>query len=141
MEVTMKYKRAFSAMALLGMAALGLSQEQAKGRRYVATVGQDGIQRVEMTGGSYYFDPAEIVVKVNVPVELIIKKVGGAPHSIALKAPEAGINFETSLGAEPKVIRFTPTKAGKYPFWCTKKAPFSKSHREHGMEGMLEVVE
>jgi len=137
----MKSARIFSAVALLAVASLGLSQEPAKGRRFIAAVGQDGIQRVEMTGGSYYFDPAEIVVKVNVPVELSVKKAGGAPHSIILKAPEAGIDFETSLAAEPKVIKFTPTKAGKYPFWCTKRAPFSKSHREHGMEGLLEVVE
>ena len=138
----MNYARTFSAAALLAFASLLISQEPAKGRRVVATVGQDGIQRVEMIGGSYYFDPAEVVVKVNVPVEISIKKIGSSPHSIVLKAPEAGIDFEMSLGAEPKVIKFTPTKVGKYPFWCTKKAPFSsKSHRDHGMEGILEVVE
>ena len=138
----MKYARIFPVMALLAVASLGLSQEPAKGRRFVATVDQDGVQRVEMIGGSYYFDPAEVVVKVNVPVEISIKKIGSSPHSIYLKAPEAGIDFETSLGTEPKVIRFTPTKVGKYPFWCTKKAPFSsKSHKDKGMEGVLEVVE
>ena len=137
----MRYRRLFSSVAVLAVAALALSQEPAKGRRFVAPTDQDGVQRVEMTGGSYYFDPAEVVVKVNIPVELMVKKTGGAPHSIFLKAPEAGIDFELSLGAEPKTIRFTPTKVGKYPFWCTKRAPFSKSHREHGMEGVLEVVE
>jgi plastocyanin len=137
----MSYRRLFSSAAVLAVAALALSQEPAKGRRFVAPIDQDGVQRVEMTGGSYYFDPAEVVVKVNIPVELIVKKTGGAPHSILLKAPEAGIDFELSLGTEPKTIRFTPTKVGKYPFWCTKRAPFSKSHREHGMEGKLEVVE
>ena len=138
----MKYARVFSAVAVLAVASLGLSQEPAKGRRVVATVGQDGVQRVEMTGGSYYFDPAEVVVKVNVPVEISIKKIGNSPHNIFLKAPEAGIDFKASLGTEPKVIRFTPTKVGKYPFWCTEHAPFSsKSHRDHGMEGVLEVVE
>jgi hypothetical protein len=109
----MRYARLISAVAVLAIATLGLSQEPAKGRRFVATVGQDGIQRVEMIGGSYYFDPAEVVVKVNVPVEISIKKIGSKPHSIFLKAPEAGIDFEMSLGAEPKVIKFRQKYASR----------------------------
>lgn len=107
-----------------------------------ATIAEDGVQRVEILGGSYFFKPRHIVVKVNVPVELIVKKESGiTPHNIALRAPDAGIDFEESLGKEPKVIRFTPTKTGKYPFYCGKKLLFFESHREKGMEGMLEVTE
>ena len=47
----------------------------------------------------------------------------------------------SSLGDQPKTIKFTPTKVGKYSFWCTHKIPFSKSHRDRGMNGVLEVVE
>lgn len=36
---------------------------------------------------------------------------------------------------------FTTTKPGKYPFYCDKKLLFMDSHREKGMEGILEVVE
>ena len=98
---------------------------------------------MEITGGSYYFNPNDIVVKVNVPVELVVKKAGGStPHSIFLKAPEAGIDFNVTLGNEPKTIKFTPTKVGTYPFWCTKRAPMSsKSHKDRGMTGVLEVVD
>ncbi len=118
------------------------SAQEAKENRFVAIIGADGVQRAEITGGSYYFDPNVIVVKVNVPVELKVNKAGGAtPHSIALKAPEAGIDFSVSLGKEAKSITFTPTKVGKYPFWCTKRLPFLKSHKAHGMTGVLEVVE
>jgi plastocyanin domain-containing protein len=124
---------------LLGSAGYG--QEAAK-NRFIAVIGADGVQRAEITGGSYYFDPSTIVVKVNVPVELIVKKEGGAtPHSIALKVPEAGIDFSVPLDKEPKTIKFTPTKVGTYPFWCTKRAPFAKSHKGRGMQGVLEVVE
>jgi plastocyanin domain-containing protein len=113
-----------------------------KEKRMVATVASDGIQRVDILGGGYYFDPNIIVVKVNVPVELRVKKDGGiTPHDIVLKAPEAGINFAESLSVEPKTIRFTPTKAGKYPFECTKRLLFFKSHKDQGMHGVLEVVE
>ena len=110
-------------------------------KRVVAAVDADGVQRVEVVGGGYYFDPNYIVVKVNVPVELKARKEGGiVPHDIVVKAPEAGINFSESLGKDPKVIRFTPTAAGKYEMYCSKKLPFVKSHKERGMDGVIEVV-
>lgn len=75
-------------------------------------------------------------------VQLIVKKAGvAAPHSIALKAPEAGIDFHVSLGKTPKTINFTPAKVGPYPFWRTKKLPLMKSHKDHGMTVVIEVVD
>jgi plastocyanin len=109
---------------------------------YKAVVDGDGVQKVEVLAGEYFFNPDYIVVKVNVPVELKIKKEPGiVPHDFVLKAPEAGIDVLESLSSEPKSIRFTPSKAGKYHYYCDKKLIFSKSHREKGMEGTLEVVE
>jgi plastocyanin domain-containing protein len=111
-------------------------------KRYIATIDADGVQRVHMTGGEYYFDPNVVVVKVNVPVELHVKKAGGvAPHDIVLKAPEAGIDFAESLDSNVKIISFTPTKAGAYPFECTQQFLFFKSHKDQGMHGVLEVDE
>ena len=138
----MRILRTFAAVLILVLGSVGYGQETAK-NKFVAVIGPDGVQKVEITGGSYYFDPNDIVVKVNVPVELVVKKArGSTPHSIFLKAPEAGIDFSVSLGNEPKTIKFTPTKVGMYPFWCTKRAPMSsKSHRDHGMTGVLEVVD
>lgn len=107
-----------------------------------ASIDANGIQRVEIIGGSYYFKPNYIIVKVNVPVELIVKKEPGiTPHDIVINAPDAGIDFKEDLSNEPKVIRFTPTKTGKYAIYCSKRFLFFKSHRERGMEGILEVVE
>lgn len=109
-------------------------------KRHVATVDPDGVQRVAMLGGGYYFDPNVIVVKVNVPVELLVRKEGGVtPHNIVLKAPEAGIDFAQELSTEPRTIRFTPTKPGRYEFECTKKLPLLPSHKERGMHGVLVV--
>lgn len=113
-----------------------------KQKVYTATVDKDGIQRVEITGGEYYFDPNYIIVKKDTPVEFTIRKISGViPHNIVIEAPEAGINIRESISKEPKVIRFTPTKTGKYAVYCDKKLLFFKSHKEKGMEGMLEVVE
>jgi plastocyanin len=114
-------------------------------KRAVAAIGVDGIQRIEMIGGEYYYDPNYIVVQVNRTVELKIKKAPDStffvPHNIIVKAPEAGIDFNIDMSKEGQVIKFIPTKVGKYPMYCDKKAPFSKSHKEKGMEGMIEVVE
>jgi plastocyanin domain-containing protein len=107
----------------------------------IIPIDRDGVQKVEIRGGSYFFKPNHIVVKVNIPVELMISRESGiTPHDIVAKSPEAGIEFQESLSSTPKTIKFTPTKVGKYPFYCSKKAPFSESHREKGMEGVIEVV-
>jgi len=139
----MKYRRFLSAMMVL-LAVLIVSQAGAaeQEKRLIAKIDPDGVQRVEMFAGSYFFDPNYVVVKVNVPVELRIKKEAGmTPHNIMMKAPEAGIDVMQELGKEPTVIKFTPTKPGKYAFYCDKKLLFFKSHKDKGMEGILEVTE
>jgi plastocyanin len=114
-------------------------------KRFVAIVGSDGIQRAEITGGEYYFEPNHIVLKVNVPVEFKVKKSKDTswfiPHDIVVKAPDAGIDFKVSLKTEPQTLKFTPIKAGTYAFSCDKKPPFGKSHKDKGMNGVIEVVE
>lgn len=139
---TMKYRKYSLIAVLLTLIASSVWGDEFKEKRVVATLNADGIQRVEVLGGGYYFDPNVIVVKVNVPVELSVKKAGGVtPHDIVLKAPDAGINFAEDISTEPKVIRFTPTKAGIYHFECSKQLLFFTSHKDRGMHGLLEVVE
>ena len=91
----------------------------------------DGVQRVRLIAGSYFFKPNRIVVKVNVPVELTASRESGiTPHDLV----------KEDLGSDPKKISFTATRPGKYPIYCSKKLPFMAGHREKGMEGILEVV-
>lgn len=128
-------------MIFLLFVSVGFAQEAGK-KVYKTTVDTDGVQRVAVSSGSYFFDPDYIILKVNVPVELTIKKEPGmVPHNIVIKEQEAGIDIEESLSTEPKVIKFVPKKTGKYLFYCSKKLPFLKSHRERGAEGVLEVTE
>jgi len=136
----MKYKKLlFVIVAVVGILFLTAAAQETV---TVVPVDKDGVQRVEIVGGSYFFKPNHIVVKVNIPVELTVSKESGlVPHDIAAQSPEAGIVFKESLSTTPKIIKFTPTKAGKYPLYCSKKAPFSKSHRDKGMEGTIEVVQ
>lgn len=123
--------------------AAGHAHAMGKEKRVVAAVDADGVQRVDITGGDYYFDPNYIVVKINKPVELRVKKADGyVPHDIMVKNPEAGIDFKTDFGSkEPAIIRFTPVKTGTYAMYCDKSLLWFKTHRERGMEGVIEVVE
>ncbi len=124
---------------LLAPAMPGFAQERKE--THVAKVDADGVQRVRIVGGSYFFKPNHVVVKLNVPVELSVSRESGiAPHNLILKAIEAGLAVEEDLGTDARKIVFKPTAAGRYPFYCSKKLPFVAGHRERGMEGALEVV-
>ena len=127
---------------VLFVAGAALAEDKPTGKRFVASIDRDGYQRVEMTAGEYYYDPAVVVVKVNVPIELTIKKAGGlTPDNFVIHAPQADLDFKIDLSSEPKKISFMATRAGSYPFECTSQLLFFKSHKERGMHGMLEVVE
>jgi plastocyanin len=123
-----------SVFALVMLAVPALAQEPVK-------PDADGVQRIRIVAGSYFFKPNHLVVKVNVPVELTASRESGiTPHDLVIRADEAGLAVKEDLGSEPKKITFTATKPGKYAIYCSKKLPFVAGHREKGMEGVLEVV-
>jgi len=117
------------------------AEDRDSGKAVRAMVGADGKQRVEILGGSYFFKPDHIIVKVNVPVELVMKREWGiVPHTFVLKIPQLGIMIDESLSTDAKIVEFMPTVAGTYTFYCKNKLLFFKSHEEKGMKGVLEVV-
>ena len=100
---------------------------------YKSTTAPDGIQHVRIEGGSYFFKPSRVIVRVNIPVELAVSVDSGVvPHSLVIQAPEAGVMVDERLSPATKIVRFTATKTGKYPFYCNNKLLFFKSHREKG---------
>lgn len=109
---------------------------------YQSIIAADGVQHIRIEGGSYFFQPNHLIVHVNVPVELTVSVERGLiPHTIVIHAPEAGIEVDQNLSSDAKTIRFIPTAVGKYHFYCKNRFLFFKSHREKGMQGVLEVVE
>lgn len=125
------------ALAVTLGASIAIAQEPASPVKPDA----DGVQRITLTSGSYFFKPGRIVVKANVPVELLASRESGiTPHNLVIQAREAGVMVDQELASDAKKIVFTATKPGKYPFYCSKKLPFMAGHREKGMEGVLEVV-
>lgn len=137
----MKTMKFFLGVLLLLVTVNAYGEERPVKRVEVA-IGEDGVQKVEILGGGYFFDPNYIVVKNNVPVELVlIKESGFTPHNFLIKAPEAGIDINVNMDTKPASVKFTPTKPGKYAIECDKRFLFFASHKEKGMVGVLEVIE
>ena len=100
----------------------------------------DGVQRLELVADSYFYRPNYLVVRAGVPVELAIRRESWlVPHDFVLQIPESGVDIRKSIDTEGTKIRFTPTQPGTYPFYCSKQLLFLESHRDKGMEGVLEV--
>jgi plastocyanin domain-containing protein len=143
MRVLIATLAATSVLLLAGCRTAGEEKPPAPAQKPIQVkADKDGVQRVTIVAGSYFFKPSHIVVKVNAPVELTASREAGlAPHDLVIRAQDAGINVDQDLATEPRKIAFTPKKAGKYAIYCSKKPPFGgASHRERGMEGVLEVV-
>ncbi len=134
----MRVARLFFLMLALSSPALAGEVEIVE---HTAAVGQDGVQAVEIVGGEYYFRPNYIILRKDIPARFVVRKTPGiVPHNIAIDEPEAGMAFDVDFGTEGEVIEFTPTMTGIYPFYCDRKFLFFKSHRDKGMEGLIEVV-
>jgi len=114
------------------------TQEESK--PFEAKLSEDGIQKVEVIVDSYSFNPNQIIVAVNKPVEITLKSVTKiVPHNFTLNYPEAGLNIDQDISPGKEVkITFTPTKTGAFEFYCNKKGLFG-SHQKKGMKGILEV--
>ena len=101
----------------------------------------DGVQRAVVEADSYDFAPRHLVVRAGTPVELIFKSLTWlVPHTIVIDDPLSGLAIHEAIPVSGSVtVRFTPMVPGIFAIYCDKKLPFFKSHREKGMEGVLEV--
>jgi plastocyanin len=131
----------FHSVFLFAFFSLAADLTLAQSEPYRAKVDADGVQRVEMIGGDYFFKPSHIIVKANTPVELSIRRETAKPHNFVLTEPKAGLNIEQELSKDFEKITFNATMPGRYNFFCGKKLLFLESHQERGMHGILEVVQ
>jgi len=107
----------------------------------IVPVDNDGVQRISITVDSYSYTPNHLQVEVGKPVELILNSVTMiTPHNFVVKEPAASLMIDGDVPAgKTEIIRFTPTQRGLFTFYCDKKLLFFKSHRDKGMEGLLDV--
>jgi len=120
-------------------AGCGTSGHKIGVREATARANAEGVQVVDVDVHSFYFDPNRITVDAGAPVELILHfKPLFTPHNMTCEAPDAGIRIDRSIGIisfdRTKRVRFTPTKAGEYGFYCAVG-----SHMQKGMRGTIVV--
>jgi len=109
----------------------------------IVTVAADAdAQKLTIHLGDYRFHPDAIEVVAGRPVELtLVNDDKITPHNFTLEAPSAGMDLSANISAgKSATLHFTPQMVGSYVFYCNKKLPFMKSHRDRGMEGKLTVV-
>ncbi len=129
-----------STLAATLLAAISLSATaRAADAPVTATLEEDGVQRASIVLDSYSYTPGHLIVMAGKPVELMLTKEGFAPHDFVIDDPAAGFTVKQDVGGDGVKVSFTPTVPGRYAIYCSKKAPFAASHREKGMEGVLEV--
>lgn len=126
---------------MLCLVAIGQAATGQPGRPVTIPVSADGVQRVTITVGSYSYSPNHLVVDVGKPVELILVSVATiVPHNFLISDPAGGLLVEQDVGPGKTVtVRFTPSQPGLFPFICDKRLWPLPSHRDKGMEGVLEV--
>ena len=103
---------------------------------------QSEVRVVEVMLGSYRFMPKEIELIAGEPVILrLVNADSIIPHNFTIEdaSGELDVNVDVIAG-ETVDIDLTPLAVGRYTFYCGNKMLFMKSHREKGMEGVLNVV-
>lgn len=107
-----------------------------------AYVYEDGVQRMDVIVDSFFYDPAHLVLRAGIPAEIRFRSVSTRSHDFVLSHPEAGLDVSLEIpGGTDVTAEFTPELPGKYSFHCSKRFLFFKSHRDRGMNGILEVIE
>ena len=95
------------AVAVSGASALAKSKEQKMPQEQVVTM--------EVTGEG--FVPAQVKVKANQPVKLVVTRKTARTCATEIVIKDFGINRPLPLN-QPVEITFTPTKAGKFRYAC-----------------------
>src|SRR5690349_16594376 len=117
---------------LLGLlAACGIAQAQpVSTEAWIAVTDARGVQLVNIQCGSNYFDPPEIVVRSNVPVELSVRTSAPSLEFVS------GFAAANAIGRQPTSHTFTPTAAGHFPLVCEQVGGAANP----GQRGLLTVV-
>ena len=102
----------------------------------VVTEDEDAIlteDAIKVEGGSFYFKPNEIRVKVGEPVVITFNAVD-MMHDFVID--ELNVRTDVIKAGGSDTVMFTPSEVGEYEFYCSVG-----QHRANGMVGTLIVEE
>ncbi len=119
---------------LLGCMAIALAG-CARPERTVTAPPGTGEKVIEMSAGSFYFNPNVIEAQQGDQLLLLIENISAFEHNITIVSPSGEIVAARDLPAGRTVpVKLTLTESGEYPFHCEKPM-----HPRFGMRGRLEV--
>ena len=103
--------------------------------------GQDGVQRIKIVLGSYFYYPNEIIIQANEPVIIELENESfWTPHNFVIGDPKMSMHHEINVSPGDTVnLQLLLVSPGRYTFYCNNQLMFFPSHREECMEGVLEV--
>ncbi len=109
---------------------------------YTAYSADPGGSAITIKLGDYRFSPDSIQVVAGVPVRLVLVNTDRiTPHNFTLKNRTGALDVDVDVSAgKTREVEFIPRVPGTYSFFCNRKLPFMKSHRDRGMHGTFEVV-
>ncbi len=100
---------------------------------------QSATTSVKITATEFKFDPAQITVPLNTPVQFTVTNAGKVEHNVKFELPSAGIEqtiFAQNLKpGETRTASFTFTKAGSWEMYCPVD-----DHEGAGMKGTVMVL-
>ena len=99
-------------------------------------------KRIQILLGDYRFSPHELTIEAGQVVLLELTNTDNlTPHNFTLEDDMGNLDIDIDVSAATtREVSFTPEVPGTYSFYCSKKLPFMKSHRERGMEGAFVVT-
>ncbi|HSE64644.1 MAG TPA: cupredoxin domain-containing protein [Thermoanaerobaculia bacterium] len=74
-------------------------------------------RKIEVVAKKFAFEPSRIEVRAGEPVEITFRSLD-TKHGFACK--QLGLEKVVFTKDEPATVRFTPEKAGTYPFKCAR---------------------
>ena len=128
-------------LSSVGVAVVGSVEASQSSPPVIIPLAADGVQRATVTPDSYSYTPNHLIVEAGKPVELTLTSVTTfAPHNFIIKDPAGSLSVEQDVSASKTVtVTFTPTQPGIFSIYCDKRFWPLPSHRDKGMEGILEV--
>jgi heme/copper-type cytochrome/quinol oxidase subunit 2 len=142
MEVGGRPSRTLAIVGLLTVTLVSIGHaSDSLGSAIAVPISPDGVQRATVILDSYSYSPNHLVVENGKPVELTLTSITTiTPHNFIIKDSTGSLSVEQDVGAGRTVMaRFVPTQPGLFSFFCDKRLWPMRSHRDKGMEGLLEV--
>lgn len=92
-----------------------------------------GVQQLTAQMSEFKFDPANVKVKSNQPVQVTVRNGGTTVHDWTVEGMDQQVHVVAQPG-QTATVQFTPTKPGTFRVVCTQPG-----HEQAGMVGQLIV--